>query len=145
MARDVNHVVDATHDPEITVLVATRAVAGEICAVDLREIISLVALGVSVNRAQHSGPWLAHYQQAALVGADAFAVAGDDVGCDSGKRKSRGAGLGSGRARHRADHDSAGLGLPPRVDDRASIAADNPAIPHPRFRIDRLAHRTEQP
>ena len=44
----------------------------------------------------------------------------------------------------RRDHDRARLRLPPRVDDRASVAADVLAIPHPRFRIDRLAHRSEQ-
>ena len=36
MAGDVEHVVDPAHDPEITVLVPARAVAGEIAAFDLR-------------------------------------------------------------------------------------------------------------
>ena len=40
MARHVDHVVDAAHDPEVAVLVATRAVAGEVAAVDLREVIA---------------------------------------------------------------------------------------------------------
>src|SRR5208282_294584 len=45
---------------------------------------------------------------------------------------------------HRAYHDPAGLGLPPRIDDWAPLAADNFAVPHPRFGIDRLSHRTKQ-
>ena len=46
---------------------------------------------------------------------------------------------GSGR-----DHDGAGLGLPPRVDDRAALAADVLVVPDPRLGVDRLADRTEQ-
>ena len=41
------------------------------------------------------------------------------------------------------DHDLAGLGLPPRVDDRRLVAADVLAVPHPGFRVDRLADRAE--
>ena len=48
-------------------------------------------------------------------------------------------------ARQRRDHDPAGLGLPPRVDDRAAPAADHLVVPEPRLRVDRLADRAEQP
>ena len=54
-------------------------------------------------------------------------------------------GFGGHRARHRRNHDRTGLGLPPGVDDRAAILADHAVIPFPRRRIDRLAHRTQQP
>src|SRR6185369_9317192 len=43
------------------------------------------------------------------------------------------------------DDDGAGFRLPPRVDDRTAIAADVLAIPHPRFRIDRLTDGPEEP
>src|SRR5580700_6471212 len=144
MARYVDYVVHATHDPEVAVLVATRAVAGEVRAVDLREVVRLVAIGVAVDRSEHPGPWAAHDQQAALVGPDTFAVARDDVGRNPWERKRRGAGLGGGYAGHWADHDSTGLGLPPGIDDRTSLAADHFAIPHPGLGIDRLTDRTEQ-
>ena len=48
-------------------------------------------------------------------------------------------GLGRGGARQRRDHDGAGLGLPPRVDDRAAVAADVRAVPDPGLGVDRLA------
>ena len=48
-------------------------------------------------------------------------------------------------ARQRGDHDVAGLRLPPRVDDRAALAADDLVVPEPRLRVDRLADRPEQP
>ena len=53
--------------------------------------------------------------------------------------------LRRGHARQRGDHDRAGLGLPPGVDDRAAVATDDLAVPHPRLGIDRLTDRSENP
>ena len=53
-------------------------------------------------------------------------------------------GLVGDGARQRRDHDHARLGLPPGIDDRAALLADHLVIPHPRFRIDRLADRAQQ-
>jgi hypothetical protein len=54
-------------------------------------------------------------------------------------------GFERGDAGQRGDHDGAGLGLPPGVDDRAAVAADVLAVPHPRLGVDRLADRAEDP
>ena len=59
VAGDVQHVVDAAHDPEVAVLVPARAVGGEVDARDLRPVLLLVALVVAVDRAQHRRPRLA--------------------------------------------------------------------------------------
>ena len=48
-------------------------------------------------------------------------------------------------AGQRRDHDRAGLRLPPRIDDRAALAADLLVVPHPRLGIDRFADRSEEP
>ena len=40
------------------------------------------------------------------------------------------------RPRKRSQHDVAGFGLPPGIDDWAAVASNRVAIPHPRFRID---------
>ena len=53
--------------------------------------------------------------------------------------------LGVLDAGQRRDHDRAGLGLPPRVDDRAALAADHLVVPEPGLRVDRLADRPQQP
>ena len=50
-----------------------------------------------------------------------------------------GDGAGQGR-----DHDHAGFGLPPGIDDGAAVAADDLVVPHPGFGIDRLADGAEQ-
>ena len=50
-----------------------------------------------------------------------------------------------GDAGQRADHDGAGLGLPPRVDDRGAVAADVLAVPEPGLGVDRLADGAEHP
>ena len=77
-------------------------------------------------------------------GADRLAVLGDDLGDDArqrprGRARDRGRRAGQGR-----DHDRAGLGLPPGVDDRAAAAADDLVIPHPGLGVDRLADGAEQ-
>ena len=40
MAGDIDHIVDAAHDPEVAVLVAPGAVAGEIAAGDIASSIA---------------------------------------------------------------------------------------------------------
>ena len=42
------------------------------------------------------------------------------------------------------DHDHAGFGLPPGIDNRTAPAANVFLIPHPRFGINRFADRSEQ-
>ncbi len=56
----------------------------------------------------------------------------------------RRSGLERRDAGQRRDHDRAGLRLPPGVDDRAALAADELVVPDPRFGVDRLADRSEQ-
>ena len=68
-----------------------------------------------------------------------------DAGLDSRERLRRAARLQRRDPRQRRDQDHAGLGLPPRVDDRRPVTADVLAIPDPRFRVDRLADRPEEP
>ena len=145
MAGDVEHVVHAAEQPEVAVLVALGAVAGE---VDVRRpaapVLLHVALGVAVDAAQHRRPRTREREQAA-ADRDRLALVGEDLGADAGKRLRRRAGLGRGDAGKRRDHDGAGLGLPPGIDDRAALAADVQVIPDPGFGIDRLADRSEQP
>ena len=144
MPGDVEHVVDAADDPEIAVLVAARAVAGEVDARDFAPVGLAVARGVAVDRAQHGGPGAADDQLAAHVGPDLAPVVIDHGRIDAEERQRGRAGLHRRGARHGRDHVRARLGLPPGVDDRAALAADLLVIPHPRLGIDRLAHAAEQ-
>ena len=68
----------------------------------------------------------------------------DDLGADAGQRERGRTRLCGGGPGQRADHDPPGLGLPPGIDDRARAAADVLAVPHPRFRVDRLADGPEE-
>src|SRR5258707_15439753 len=43
VSGDIDHVVDATHDPEVTVLILASAVAGKIYAIDLRPVLLSIA------------------------------------------------------------------------------------------------------
>ena len=118
VAADVHHVVDAAEQPEVAVVVELGAVAGEVAAGEPAPVRVAVALGIAPDAAQHRRPRVGEREVAAAM-LDVVAVVVDDLGADARQRERRRARLDRGRARQRADHDPAGLGLPPRVDHRA--------------------------
>ena len=145
VARDVEHVVDAAHDPVVAVAVAACVVAGEVLALNFRPIDFLVTLVVSPDATQHAGPWVGDGEHAALVDADFLAALIDDLGDHPRQRlgaASRLGGDGAGQGRH---HDAPRFGLPPRVDDRAALRTDLLVVPHPRLGIDSFADGAEDP
>ena len=139
----VHHVVDPAEQPEVALVVELAAVAGEVAALEAAPVGLLVALGVAVDAAQHRGPRPGEGEVAAAT-LDAMAGVVDHLGLDAREREGGRPRLGGRGARERADHDGAGLGLPPRVDDRAAAAADVLVVPHPRLGVDGLAHAAEQ-
>src|SRR5690606_8609182 len=136
VARDVNDVVDAAKNPEVTVVVLARAVACEIAARNLTPLGGLETIIVAVNRAQHARPRLVDDQKSAGAASDFFALFIDDLRLDAKEGQRRRSGNGRRHAGQRRNHDGAGLRLPPRVDDGTTPAADDVAIPHPSFGID---------
>ena len=87
VAGDVDDVVDAAHDPEVAVLVAAGAVAGEVDAGDLAPVLLLEALGVAVDGAQHRRARAFDHEKAACVGGTDLPLSIDDIGDDAGKRR----------------------------------------------------------
>ena len=145
MSGHVDGIVDAPQDPEITVVVDLRAVAG-VKAAEAAEI-ALVLLLVVEHAKHHAGPRLADDQ---VAGAAAFgqvlAVASGgahDRGVDAGQGEGGRTGLELGGVRQRADHGAAGLRLPPGVHDGQLAAADVLVVPLPGFGIDGFAHRAQ--
>src|SRR6185312_8278642 len=146
VARDVQHIVDAAHDPEIAVLVSVGAVPRHIEAlVEFLPVGGEVARVVAPDGAQHRGPRLLDDEIAAGIGPrDGFPTLVDDVRLYARQWQGARAWLGTRDARERRDEDHAGLRLPPGIHDRAAAAADHPVIPHPGLGIDRLADAAEQ-
>src|SRR6266849_5549179 len=144
MAADIDHVIDATHDPEVAVRVAPGAVAGKIDVLDLRPILLSITFIVAPDGSEHRRPGTRNYEITAFGWTNRLAVARHDVGFDAGKRFRRRAGFGRRRTGERADHDRAGFRLPPGVHNGTTALADDFAIPHPGFGIDRLANGAEQ-
>src|SRR5574343_940612 len=80
------------------------------------------------------------YQEATTARLDLGAGFVHDIGDDARQRQGARARFGRYRARQRGDHGGAGFGLPPGVHDRAAATTDDFVVPHPGFRVDRLAH-----
>src|SRR5438128_2721243 len=80
VAGDVEHVVNAADDPEISVLVAARAVAGEIHAFEIAPVRLLVASLVAPDAAQHPRPRFSDDKFAALIRPEFLAVVIHDRG-----------------------------------------------------------------
>ena len=121
MAADVDDVVDAAGDPVVAVGIAAAAVAGEIHAGIGLEIGVDEALVVAVHRAHLPGPRIEQHQVAfGLAFEQSRRSASTSAGCTPKNGLRRRARLGVGHARQRRDHDAAGFGLPPGVDDRAA-------------------------
>ena len=145
VSRDVHDVVHPPEQPQVAVLVALGAVAGEVAPGEALPVRLDEALVVAVDAPGHARPRLGDHEVAALAVAHRVAVVVDHVGGDAGERRHGGTRLGGGDPGQRRDHDAAGLGLPPGVDDGAAIATDVGAVPDPRLGVDRLPHRTEEP
>src|SRR5262245_50277902 len=139
MPRDVENVIDPSDDPEITVLVLTATVAGEIAVFAFAPVNLFVALGIAPQPAQHRRPRFAHDKLATGIFWHCFPFVIHHFGHDTEKRQRGRTGLGRNRARQWRDHDSTGFRLPPGVDDRTTFGSDVFVIPDPRFGIDRFA------
>src|SRR5260370_6788941 len=144
MSGDIDDIVDAAHDPKVTILVAPRAVAGEIHAFDLRPVLVAITLVIAVNCAQHRGPRFLNNKIATVVWRVGFAFASHRVSLASRKWLCRGTGFGRGRPRQRRDPNWPSLSVPPRIDDRTALFPDDALIPHPGFRVDWFADSSEQ-
>ena len=144
VAGDVEDIVDATDDPEVTFLVASGSVTSEVGSLNLAPVLFPIAGLVAPDAAEHRGPRLTDDKLTTLPMRDFFALIIDDCRVDSKKRQGRSAGLARGRTGQRSNHMSPGLGLPPCIDDGAFLVADVLVEPHPGLGVDRLADRTEQ-
>jgi len=64
MPGNVQHIVDPTDHPEITILVTSSPVAREINAGYFAPVLLLVPFGIAVNPAQHGRPGFPDHQLA---------------------------------------------------------------------------------
>src|SRR3954469_25808319 len=99
MPGDVEHVVNAADDPEITVLVLPATVPGEVTALDLAPINFLVTFWVAPEATEHGGPGFAQHEFAAAVSRHGLAQIIHHFGQNAEEREGTGTGFGRDRAR----------------------------------------------
>ena len=145
VAGDVHHVVDAAEQPEVAVLVAAwRRRRRSTCRRNAPSRSPGSARGRPRCRAACPATARSARGSPPEPSGTGWPWSSTTSAPMPGQRTRRRAGLGRGDARQRRDHDRAGLGLPPGVDDRAAVAADVLVVPDPRLGVDRLADRAEQ-
>ena len=140
----VQHVIHATGDPVVAILVAARTVTGEVHATEGLEVGIDETVVVAVQRTRLARPGIEDHQVAFGGTLDQVAQVVHQRRHHAEERAGCRARLEAGSARQRADQDAAGLGLPPGVDDRATLLAHGLVVPVPGFGVDRLTHRAQQ-
>mmetsp|Transcript_39376 Transcript_39376/g.70554 ORF Transcript_39376/g.70554 Transcript_39376/m.70554 type:complete len:438 (-) Transcript_39376:1019-2332(-) len=140
MSGHVDHVVDAAGDPVVAVLVAPRAVAGEVVSLEHGKVGVFVALLVAVDAADGGGPGLLHAQQPLRRPLQLLALIVQDGGHGAEEGQRRAAGLLLPRRGQRRDHVAARLRLPPSVHNGHDPLPDDLVVPAPGLRVDGLAH-----
>src|SRR5580704_17647951 len=85
MTADVEYIVDAAHDPEISILVSAGTVAGEVHARNLRPVVFHIAIGIAVDGTQRAGPWALDDEKPTGAERYGLAVHGNDVSDDAGE------------------------------------------------------------
>ena len=143
VARDVHDVIDATQQPDVTVVVVAGAITGKVFVAELVPIRFLEALGVAPDSAQHGGPGLGNNEESTRVVGLNDTVFVDDLEVDAGNGNLRASGFQRRDAGEGRDHDRAGLGLPPGVHDRRFAAPNTVVVPDPGLGVNGLAHRTQ--
>src|SRR5262245_21502764 len=86
MTRNVDDIIDTTHDPKEAILITTSTVAGEIHPGNITPVLTFESFGIPVDRAHHRRPRRADNQKAALICADGVSLTIDDIGDDPRQR-----------------------------------------------------------
>src|SRR5687768_13086264 len=133
MTGYVENVVDSADDPEIAVWILAATIACEVTPFYLAPVDVLETLRITPNAAEHAWPWLSNHQFAATVFGDDLAFVIHHFRQDAKERKSSATRLGGRGAGQRCDHDAARFGLPPRINDGATLATDHFPVPDPGF------------
>ncbi|CCJ90048.1 hypothetical protein BN132_1976 [Cronobacter turicensis 564] len=134
MPRYVQHVVHAPGYPVVT---------AEVHVFKRREIGLLETFVIAKQRARLPRPGIGNDQVALCRALLRIAFVIHQRRLHAEERTRGGTGFQFGRAGQRRNHEAAGFGLPPGVDDRAFFIADFLPVPLPRLRVNRLADGTK--
>src|SRR6266851_4812555 len=144
----VDHVVDASEDPEVAVFGLQRPVAREIGPiVPVLTVLVLVVLlvvsrheagRIAVDRLEDARPGIADADVAGLCAPlrDGFSLLVEDDGEDSQNAGTAAARLHRLQGGQGAPKETAVLRLPPGIDDRGLALPDAVVVPAPDFRLD---------
>src|SRR3954468_19994226 len=67
MTRHIDDVVNTTHDPEVTVFIATCTVPREVHAWNIAPVLTFESFGIAIDCPHHGGPGLSYHKIAAFI------------------------------------------------------------------------------
>ena len=137
------HVIEASHDPEIAVFIFPSAITAQVHIFEFPVVRFLIPLRISPHIAEHSGPGFADDDIPAFIGSSFRTVFAEDRCINPKEGECCGTGFERCCCRERGDEEAAGFGLPPGIHDRAAPSTDVRVIPHPGFGIDRFPDGTK--
>src|SRR5262249_13062362 len=144
MSGDIQHIVRAPDDGEVSIFIADGHVAGCVCVRNLTPVEG-VAGGIAVNRAEHMGEGTSQHQQPTFVRRKFIALSVYNFSNYTGQWLSR---FGGTRRDYwqRAQARTARFRLPPVVSNKSplTVAAQYTMGPHHGLRIERLTSAGEE-
>ena len=140
VAGYVDDVVNAARDPVVAILIPPGTVAREVSTGICGEIGFDEALVIAVDRAHLPGPAIRNAEIAFACAVERGALCIHHQGLHAKEWVRGGARFQCRSAGQRRNENAAGFCLPPRIDNRAALIADDLVIPEPSFWIDRLAN-----
>ncbi len=146
MPGNVQHVIDTSHDPEVTILIAVSGVTRQIIF-SMTDIVREIGFSETF-RITPQGAYLRRkgffdHQETAFTAFDIMTGLVNNGRENSRQRKRAGTGFERDCTWCWRDHMATGFRLPPGIDNGATRPPYFFIKPHPGFRIDRFPDRTQ--
>src|SRR4030067_1731611 len=145
VSRNLDHIIDPSHYPEIAILVFACTVTGLVKSRELGEVLLNKSLVASIYCPHHPGPGLPYHKLPPFIDPCFGSIRFHYYRIYSRKRKRCRTGLKGCRSGKWSYQDAPGLGLPPCIHNRTSLVSDNIIVPHPGFGIYGLTYRSKKP
>src|SRR5215469_17979496 len=105
MTGDVEHIVNSANNPEITIFIPARSIAGKIHSLKFAPVLFFIPFFVAPNGPKHGRPRFSDNEFSSHIRGDLFALVVHYGSINSKERQRCATRLGWSRPWQRCDHD----------------------------------------